>query len=51
MPLANGSSIEPTGKHFKITMVTIARWEDERIAEEHLFWDNAEMMRQMGLGQ
>lgn len=51
MPLANGSSIEPTGKHFKITMVTIARWENERIAEEHLFWDNAEMMRQMGLGQ
>jgi hypothetical protein len=32
-------------------MVTIARWEDKRIAEEHLFWDNAEMMRQMGLGQ
>jgi hypothetical protein len=51
MPLPDGSSIPPTGKSFKVTMATIARWEDGRIAEEHLFWDNAEIMRQMGLSQ
>jgi ketosteroid isomerase-like protein len=51
MPLSDGSSIPPTGKSFKVTMATIARWDDGRIAEEHLFWDNAEIMKQMGLGQ
>lgn len=51
MPLPDGSSIPPTGKAFKVTMTTIARWEDGRIMEEHLFWDNAEIMKQMGLAQ
>ena len=51
MPLSDGSSIPPTGKQFKVTMATIARWEEGRITEEHLFWDNAEMMKQMGLSQ
>jgi hypothetical protein len=49
MSFPDSSSIPPTGKQFKLTMATIARWEDGRIAEEHLFWDNAEMMKQMGL--
>ncbi|HLN33966.1 MAG TPA: hypothetical protein VK250_01640 [Nitrososphaeraceae archaeon] len=31
-------------------MASIARWnEDGPIAEEHLFWDNAEFMKQIGL--
>lgn len=51
MPLADGTSIPPTGKSFKVTMTTVAKWKDGRIVEEHLFWDNAEIMKQMGLGQ
>ncbi len=51
MKLADGKSIAPTGKKVKIPMATIARWENECIAEEHLFWDNAEYMRQLGLGK
>jgi predicted ester cyclase len=51
MPLPDGSSIPPTGKPFKISMATIARWDDGKIVEEHLFWDNVEIMKQMGLGQ
>jgi SnoaL-like polyketide cyclase len=49
MPLPDGSFIQPTGKQFKVTMTTIARWNDGQISEEHLFWDNAEIMRQMEL--
>jgi SnoaL-like polyketide cyclase. len=51
MKLADGKSIAPTGKKVKIPMATIARWENGCIAEEHLFWDNAEYMRQLGLGK
>jgi len=50
MKLPDGKSISPTGKKVKMPMATIARWKDGCIAEEHLFWDNAEYMKQLGLG-
>lgn len=50
MQLPNGSSIPPTGKKVKLNMATIAKWKNGCIAEEHLFWDNAEYMKQLGLG-
>ncbi|WP_075997435.1 ester cyclase [Salaquimonas pukyongi] len=44
--------IQPTGKALKLTMATIARWnEDGTMDEEYLFWDNKEFMRQIGLGE
>ena len=50
MPAGDGNSIPPTGKAFKITMVTIGHWnEDGVIDEEWLFWDNLTFMKQMGL--
>ena len=50
MKLPDGNSIPPTGKKIKMPMATIARWDNGCIAEEHLFWDNAEYMKQLGLG-
>lgn len=50
MKLLDGKSIAPTGKKVKMPMATIARWKNGCIAEEHLFWDNAEYMKQLGLG-
>lgn len=50
MKLADGKSIPPTGKKVRMSMATIARWNNGCIAEEHLFWDNAEYMKQLGLG-
>jgi len=32
-----------------MSMVTLAKWKNGCIAEEHLFWDNAEYMKQLGL--
>ncbi|MEM1180780.1 MAG: ester cyclase [Acidobacteriota bacterium] len=49
--LPDGTVQEPTGKEIKIKVATIARWEDGRIAEEYLFWDNADWNRQIGLGE
>lgn len=51
MKLADGTSIPPTGKKVKMPMATIAKWKNGCIAEEHLFWDNAEYMKQLGLGR
>ena len=49
MILSDGTVIEPTDKKFKYTMVTIAKWKDGQITEEYLYWDNAEVARQLGL--
>ncbi len=49
--LPNGEVLEPTGKKVRIKIATIARWEDNRIAEEYLFWDNADWNKQIGLSQ
>lgn len=49
MKMPDGTSIPPTGNKVKISMATIAKWRNGCIAEEHLFWDNAEYMKQLGL--
>jgi predicted ester cyclase len=51
MKLPDGKSIAPTGKKVKMPMATIAKWKNGCIAEEHLFWDNAEYMKQLGIGR
>lgn len=49
MPVAEGKTIAPTGKPFKFLMATFGRWENGRMAEEWLFWDNKTFMKQIGL--
>jgi hypothetical protein len=51
MPMGNGKTIPPTNKKFKLGMATIARWENGKMVEEHLFWDNQAFMKQIGLAQ
>ncbi len=51
MPTGDGKTIPPTGKKFKLTMVTIGHWKDGKMDHEWLFWDNAEFMRQIGLAK
>jgi len=52
MVLPDGKSIPPTGKAYRIPMATIGHWgKDGVMFEEYLFWDNAEFMKQIGLGQ
>lgn len=49
MDLGDGKTAAPTGKPFRLPMVTIGRWENGVMKEEWLFWDNAAFMRQIGL--
>lgn len=51
MNAGNGKIIQPTGKKFKLRMCTIGRWSGGKMIEEHLFWDNQAMMKQIGLAQ
>jgi hypothetical protein len=50
MPTADGKSIPPTGKSFKLPMATLGHWnKDGVMSEEYLFWDNAIYLKQIGL--
>jgi predicted ester cyclase len=49
MPIGGGKTIPPTGKPFKLLMVTIGRWANGVMNEEWLFWDNQTFMKQVGL--
>jgi len=52
MPIGEGNTIPPTGKAYKLNMVTIGLWnEDGQMYEEYLFWDNLAFMQQLGLAQ
>lgn len=51
MPIGNGETIPPTGKTFKLPMVTIGHWEDGVMDEEWLMWDNKAFMKQIGLSE
>ena len=49
MPMPDGTTIQPTGKSFKLTMNTVGYWENGVMTKEYLFWDNLEFMKQIGL--
>ena len=40
--------IQPTGKAFKLPMLTVGRWENGVMVEEWLYWDNQAFMKQIG---
>jgi predicted ester cyclase len=46
----DGREIPPTGKSFEVDFCTVAKWDDEQIVEENLFYDLVTFMRQIGLG-
>jgi ketosteroid isomerase-like protein len=51
MPLKghNGETIEATGKRVKLRSCDIATVKDGKIIEHHLYFDEGEFMRQLGL--
>jgi len=52
MTLADGTVIQPTGKAYHLPMATLGHWNKQRVmAEEYLFWDNATLMKQIGVGK
>lgn len=49
METPDGKVIQPTGKKVKLPMATFAKWKNGVMTEEHLFWDNQEWYRQLGI--
>ncbi len=41
--------VEPTGKHVKIPLVVIVHFRDGKLAHEHIYWDQASVLTQLGL--
>ncbi|HHF7366463.1 TPA: ester cyclase [Legionella bozemanae] len=41
--------IEPTGKRVEIPLVAVVAFQDGKIASEHIYWDQASVLVQLGL--
>ena len=41
--------VEPTGKHVKVPLVVIVHFRDGKLAHEHIYWDQASVLVQIGL--
>jgi carboxymethylenebutenolidase len=41
--------VEPTGKHVKIPLVVIVHFREAKLAHEHIYWDQASVLAQLGL--
>ncbi len=52
MVLADGTVIQPTRKAYHLPMATLGRWNKQGVMDkEYLFWDNAMLMKQIGVGK
>jgi predicted ester cyclase len=47
--MPSGETMPPTGRHIKIRSCDVARVENGRIVEHHLYFDQAEFLDQLGL--
>ena len=41
--------IAPTGRRVEIPLVAIVRFEGDKVAHEHIYWDQASVLVQVGL--
>jgi len=41
--------IPPTGKYVEIPLVVVMKFDDDKIAHEHIYWDQASLLVQLGL--
>lgn len=41
--------IAPTGRHVEVPLVAIVRFRDDKLAHEHIYWDQASVLKQIGL--
>jgi carboxymethylenebutenolidase len=41
--------IAPTGKRIEVAVVAIVRFQDGKVAHEHIYWDQATVLVQLGL--
>jgi carboxymethylenebutenolidase len=42
-------NVEPTGRRVEVPMVAVVNFEDDKVAHEHIYWDQASVLVQLGL--
>jgi carboxymethylenebutenolidase len=42
--------IHPTGRRVEIPIVVVVQFQEEKIVSEHIYWDQASVLVQVGLG-
>jgi len=41
--------IAPTNRHVEVALVAIVRFRNDKLAHEHIYWDQASVLKQIGL--
>jgi carboxymethylenebutenolidase len=41
--------VEPTGRHVRVPLIVVVHFRDGRLAHEHIYWDQASVLVQLGL--
>jgi carboxymethylenebutenolidase len=41
--------VTPTGKHVRLAFCVVVKFEDGKVAHEHIYWDQASLLVQIGL--
>ena len=41
--------VAPTSKHVKVALVVVVNFRDGKLAHEHIYWDQASVLSQLGL--
>ena len=41
--------VPPTNRHVQVPLVVIVRFRDGKLAHEHIYWDQASVLKQLGL--
>ena len=41
--------VAPTGRHVEVPLVAVVRFRDGKLAHEHIYWDQASVLKQIGL--
>jgi carboxymethylenebutenolidase len=41
--------VPPTNRHVEVALVAIVRFRDGKVAHEHIYWDQASVLKQIGL--
>jgi carboxymethylenebutenolidase len=41
--------IAPTGRRVQVALVIVVRFRDGKVAHEHIYWDQASVLAQIGL--
>ena len=48
-PLPDGTELAPTGKRVELPHVVVMKFEHGKVAHEHIWWDQASLLVQVGL--